>query len=67
MLGDQAMGYSKVKAKIRNPTQRDKCVEVELVADTGAIYTMLPENLLKHLEISPTGRRKFRLARCYNS
>ena len=56
------MGYTKVKAVIANPLERVKRQEVELLADTGSIYTMLPESLLKSLGISPTSRRRFKLA-----
>ncbi|MCP8312945.1 MAG: Retroviral aspartyl protease [archaeon] len=56
------MGYIKVKAKIANPQERNKYREVELLADTGAIYTLLPSSLLEGLAISATSRRKFKLA-----
>ncbi|MCP8309533.1 MAG: Retroviral aspartyl protease [archaeon] len=56
------MGYIKVKAKIANPQERNKYREIELLADTGAIYTLLPSSLLKGLAIPATSRRKFKLA-----
>jgi len=38
---------------IREPSNRDACLELEFLADTGAMYTSLPESLLKRLEIVP--------------
>ena len=56
------MGYVKVKAKIWNIENPAISREVELLADTGAIYTVLPSSLLKELNVKPTGKRKFKLA-----
>ena len=56
------MGYTKVKAVVANPLERARRIEVELLADTGAIYSMLPGRLLRGLGISSSGRRRFRLA-----
>lgn len=55
------MGYVKVKAKVFN-LERSKTVVLEFLADTGAIYTAIPENLLNELGIIPKGKRKFKLA-----
>lgn len=56
------MGYTKVKAVVANPFERVRRQEVELLADTGAIYSMLPGSLLKGLGISTSGRRRSRIA-----
>ncbi len=56
------MGYVKVRAKVWNIGDPSRCREVELLADTGAIYTVLPTRLLKELGVEPIGRRRFRLA-----
>jgi len=56
------MGFIKVKAFIWNIFDPKKSREVEFLADTGAIYTVLPETLLNQLNIRKIGRRKFRLA-----
>jgi len=39
------MGYVKVKAKVSN-VERERSKETELIADTGAIYTAIPEDIL---------------------
>jgi len=56
------MGYLKVAAKIYNPTDRSKPIHIELLADTGAIYTAIPANLLEKINIRPTSTRRFKLA-----
>ncbi len=57
------MGYVKVKARVSNPARnKNKNLDIVLIADTGAIYTVIPANLLEQLEITPTGKRKFKLA-----
>ncbi len=55
------MGYVVVKAKISN-VERTKSKEIELIADTGAIYTAIPEDVLSELGIPPKGKRKFKIA-----
>ena len=52
----------KVKAKIWHIEKPQEVKEVELLADTGAIYTVLPASLLRELGVKPIGRRRFRLA-----
>ena len=56
------MRYIKVKAKVWNVESPTISKEVELLADTGAVYTVLPSSLLKELKVKPIGRRRFRLA-----
>ncbi|PCN51195.1 Retroviral aspartyl protease [Candidatus Geothermarchaeota archaeon ex4572_27] len=56
------MGYVKVRAKVWNVENPALSREVELLADTGAIYTVLPSSLLRELGIKPIGKRRFRLA-----
>lgn len=56
------MGYVKVAAKIYNPADRSKPIQLDLLADTGAIYTAIPASLLEKLNIKPTSTRKFKLA-----
>ena len=56
------VGIFKVRAKVWNPDDPSKCVEVELLVDTGATYTLLPSDLLAKLEIKPSRWIKLRLA-----
>lgn len=56
------MGYVRLKARISNPIDRSKYIEVELLADTGALYTAVPGNLLRKIGIMESSFRKFKLA-----
>ncbi|RJS71637.1 Retroviral aspartyl protease [Methanophagales archaeon] len=56
------MGFTKVKVEICNPKMQEKWKEVELLADTGAMYSVVQSGTLKKLEIEPIGKRKFTLA-----
>jgi len=56
------VGFVKVKARVWNIRNPSRAAEVELLADTGAIYTVLPSSLLRSLGVEPVGRRRFRLA-----
>jgi hypothetical protein len=46
------MGYIRVKAQIANPLDRSRRKEVEVLVDTGAIYSMFPSSVLQSLGIS---------------
>jgi len=56
------VGFVKVKVGIWNPEHPTERSEVELVADTGAIYTVIPRKTLEGLGIGPRGRKSFKLA-----
>ncbi len=56
------MGYTRVKVVVASPWERIRRREVELLADAGAMYTMLPESLLRALGITPSGWRRFKIA-----
>lgn len=56
------MGFVRAKIKIWNPQKIDRKVEVQLIADTGAMYTVISRKTLEELGLEPTGRRRFKLA-----
>lgn len=56
------MGFVKVKVKIGNPEKPNVSREIELIADTGTIYTVIPKKVLEELKIQKRGKRKFKLA-----
>lgn len=56
------MGYVKVKVKIRNIHKPELEAEMELLADSGSIYTILRRKLLEELDIKPRGKRRFKTA-----
>ena len=48
---EMVMGYVKVATKIGNPADRSKSIRLDLLADTGAIYTAIPASLLEKISI----------------
>ncbi len=56
------LGYVRVKAKVRNPQERTREAEIELLADTGAIYSVVPSKILERVKIARRGMRRMRLA-----
>jgi clan AA aspartic protease len=53
------MGFTYVKAKVCNPAEPSRCIEVELLVDTGAIYTVIEKQKLKEIGIEPYEKREF--------
>lgn len=56
------MGYIRTKAAIANSSDRTNRLELDCLVDTGAIYTMLPRDLLEGIGTRATGVRRFKLA-----
>ncbi len=54
------MGFVKVRFRIINPAEREKFADVEAVADTGAIYTVVSRALLESIGLKPVEKRRFR-------
>jgi len=53
------LGFTYVKVKLVNPASSDLSEAVELIVDTGAVYTIVPEGVLERLQIKRRGRRVF--------
>jgi predicted aspartyl protease len=51
-----------VQAFVANPTRPDRRLGVELVVDTGATYTLLPDEIVGHLELATPWQRTATLA-----
>ena len=56
------MAITFLRMKISNPAQPKKNRELELLVDSGAVYSVIPESILKELDIQPTSSEKFILA-----
>ena len=56
------MGVFTVKVTVWNPRKPEIKIDLELLVDSGATYTVLPANFLKSLEIEPIRSIKLRLA-----
>jgi len=51
------MGLTYAQIKLIGPRAND---ELELLVDTGSLYTWIPKKVLETIGISPMGRREFR-------
>jgi predicted aspartyl protease len=54
------MGHTTATAKICNPQDNTKCIETELIVDTGSTYTWVRREKLETIGIRPSKTRKFR-------
>ncbi len=55
------MGFTYVKVRVYNPADMSKFDVVELLVDTGAIFTSIPRNTLEKLDLKPLSRRRLRV------
>lgn len=56
------MGVTTVKLIIKNPFNLSKQQEEEFLVDSGAHYTVIPEDLVKKLGLKPSYIQEFSLA-----
>jgi clan AA aspartic protease len=56
------MSITFLKVKVINPEQPKKSAECEFLVDSGAVYSVVPQNILKKLGIKPTSTEEFILA-----
>lgn len=56
------MGVTFLKVKVFNPARPKKARACRFLVDSGAVYSVVPRELLKALGLKPTSRREFMLA-----
>lgn len=56
------MGLTVVAMEIGNPAEPETTGPIELLVDSGAIYSVVPEAVLERLGIKPLAEQTFRLA-----
>lgn len=56
------MGLTVLRVEIGNPANPEVTEEVELLVDSGAIYSVVPTPILEKLGIKPLAEQEFRLA-----
>lgn len=56
------MGITFLKTKVINPEHPRKSKECEFFVDSGAVYSVVPADILKELGIKPTSFQEFILA-----
>jgi predicted aspartyl protease len=54
------MGHTTAAVKICSPQDGTKCVETELIVDTGITYTWIRRERLEAIGVKPSKARKFR-------
>lgn len=55
------MGFTYVKVRVANPLVLEKFEEVDLLVDSGAIFTSISRDILKRLGLEPVDREKLRV------
>jgi clan AA aspartic protease len=56
------MGLTYVRAQVRKPEGRGRPANVRFLVDTGAVYTVLPENIWRTLKLKSQRTAEFTLA-----
>jgi clan AA aspartic protease len=57
------MGVARAKIRLENPKRPDlKAIEVEALADTGALFLCIPETIRIQLQLEPTSQKDVPLA-----
>ncbi|MEW5693048.1 MAG: aspartyl protease family protein [Candidatus Hydrogenedentota bacterium] len=56
------MGLTILKIEVGNPAKPEVTETVDFLVDSGAIYSVVPRNILKKLGIKPLAEEEFRLA-----
>ena len=62
MVFVEPMAITFVKVKVANMANPKRNRRYEFLLDSGAVYTVLPENELKRLGVEPTSEEEFMLA-----
>ena len=56
------MGITYIEVTVKNLTTESKAAKDKFLVDTGAHYTLVPQNIAKKLALKPTRIQKFILA-----
>ena len=56
----KGLGHTVAKVRLYNPHDLSRCLDLELLVDTGSTYTWIKRGRLERLGIRPMGRRRFR-------
>jgi clan AA aspartic protease len=56
------MGLTVLTIEVANPAAPARREAVEFLVDSGAVYSVVPREVLERLGIEPHGRERFRLA-----
>ena len=56
------MGLTYITVRVANPAIFKKNIKIKFLIDSGAVYSLVPEDVLKSLGITPHSERSFILA-----
>jgi len=56
------MGITEVAVEVSNPRDQTHWQKLDLIADTGAIFSVIPRSTLEQLGITPYAEETFHLA-----
>ena len=56
------MGLKVLEVRVGNPATPEVTEQVELLVDSGALYSLVPTPVLERLGIKPLSKQEFRLA-----
>ena len=56
------MGLTVLETEVGNPADPEVTEKLEFLIDSGAVYSVVPEPVLRRLGITPLGEEEFRLA-----
>ena len=56
------MGITTLKLQVANPATPGKTETLEFIVDSGAVYSVVPAQVLRRLQIKPIAKEEFRLA-----
>jgi predicted aspartyl protease len=54
------VGHTTVLVRVCNPQDRARCLDLELIVDTGSTYTWIRRERLDLIGVRPSGTRRFR-------
>src|SRR5262245_3055897 len=58
----RSMGFVNLTVRIANFADRTRAEDIEMLADSGALYSVVPAELLTRIGIAPTQVEEFELA-----
>lgn len=56
------MGITYLKLEVANPARPKRTMSLKFLVDSGAVYSVVPKKVLKHLGVKPIGKETFTLA-----
>jgi clan AA aspartic protease len=57
----QEAGFTHVRVRVSNPSKTVKFKDIDLLVDSGAVFTSIPREVLEELDLSPIDRERLRV------